>query len=329
MPAYIKTLKNTDGDIIYPQTKTSAVFTNDGENIEKFFGKSDAVKLQNRVEQYEKFWKGTKEEYDALTVKEDDVMYIVPNSNESDSYILRSEVDINPTTGSNNIVTSGGVAAQLAEKAPAGFGYGETIRVFNFTSDTLAFTNALDGVFSQMGDDTAKQVICYDVSPPSALILSAATLTRSNANTGSLTASTDALGTRMQRIRANGVWQPWEYVNPPMQVGLEYRTTERYKGKPVYIKAVDTGALPNATYKSVTTSFPNANAIVDYGGEAYQDSGHFIPLPCLRYGSDSYNTEKGVQVTINNSTEIVIATMTNFSSFTSSSVWVKYTKTTD
>lgn len=38
MSAYIKTLKNTDGDIIYPQTKTSAVFTNDGVNIESIFG---------------------------------------------------------------------------------------------------------------------------------------------------------------------------------------------------------------------------------------------------------------------------------------------------
>ena len=34
MAAYIKTIKNTDGDIIYPQTKTSAVYTNDGTNIE-------------------------------------------------------------------------------------------------------------------------------------------------------------------------------------------------------------------------------------------------------------------------------------------------------
>ena len=38
MSAYIKTLKNTDGDIIYPQTKTSAVYTNEGVNIESIFG---------------------------------------------------------------------------------------------------------------------------------------------------------------------------------------------------------------------------------------------------------------------------------------------------
>ena len=32
-----------------------------------------------------------------------------------------------------------------------------------------------------------------------------------------------------------GTWQPWEYVNPPMQFGVEYRTTERFDGVPVYV----------------------------------------------------------------------------------------------
>lgn len=32
---------------------------------------------------------------------------------------------------------------------------------------------------------------------------------------------------------------PWEWVNPPMELGVEYRTTERYLGKPVYTKLLD------------------------------------------------------------------------------------------
>ena len=36
---------------------------------------------------------------------------------------------------------------------------------------------------------------------------------------------------------------PWEWVNPPMQLGVEYRTTERYFGKPVYVKVVDCGSF--------------------------------------------------------------------------------------
>lgn len=39
-------------------------------------------------------------------------------------------------------------------------------------------------------------------------------------------------------------WSEWEYVNPPLQIGVEYRTTERYQEKPVYAKLVDCGKFP-------------------------------------------------------------------------------------
>lgn len=45
------------------------------------------------------------------------------------------------------------------------------------------------------------------------------------------------------RKKLFGVWQPWEWVNPPMQLGVEYRTTERFLGKPVYVKAINFGAV--------------------------------------------------------------------------------------
>lgn len=41
-----------------------------------------------------------------------------------------------------------------------------------------------------------------------------------------------------------------EWINPPMELGVEYRTTKRYLGKPVYTKAVNFGALPNAASKN-------------------------------------------------------------------------------
>lgn len=46
---------------------------------------------------------------------------------------------------------------------------------------------------------------------------------------------------RLHRGRSGNTWLPWEWVNPPMQLGVEYRTTERYLGKPVYVKAVACG----------------------------------------------------------------------------------------
>lgn len=44
-----------------------------------------------------------------------------------------------------------------------------------------------------------------------------------------------------------------EYINPPMTLGVEYRTTERYDSKPVYTKRIDLGTMPNASQKSVNT----------------------------------------------------------------------------
>ena len=44
------------------------------------------------------------------------------------------------------------------------------------------------------------------------------------------------------RSENNLGWTPWEYVNPPLKLGVEYRTTERFFGKPVYVKVVDCGA---------------------------------------------------------------------------------------
>lgn len=37
-------------------------------------------------------------------------------------------------------------------------------------------------------------------------------------------------------------WQPWEYINPPMEKGVEYRTVERHQDKPVY-KKLDTDGV--------------------------------------------------------------------------------------
>lgn len=130
-------------------------------------------------------------------------------------------------------------------------------------------------------------------------------------------------------LSSGTVYYPWEWVNPPMSVGVEYRTTERYLGKPVYVKTVNTGALPNATYKEISASFPNANRFLAIYGSAYKDNAHLIPLPCLRYGSDAYNTDQAVQVTVNTTTSITISTNRDMSSFTESSVCVKYTKSTD
>ncbi len=46
------------------------------------------------------------------------------------------------------------------------------------------------------------------------------------------------------RTRKDGTWGEWEWINPPLAIGVEYRTTERYNGKAVYTKLMDFGAIP-------------------------------------------------------------------------------------
>jgi hypothetical protein len=52
----------------------------------------------------------------------------------------------------------------------------------------------------------------------------------------------------LRRYCAVGSWQPWEWFNPPMDDGVEYRTTERNGGLPVYVKTF-------AFQPNVTTTF--------------------------------------------------------------------------
>lgn len=59
----------------------------------------------------------------------------------------------------------------------------------------------------------------------------------------------------LQRELYDGTWLPWEWENPNMELGKEYRTTERWQGKAVYTNLVDCGALPNAATKEVNLNF--------------------------------------------------------------------------
>ena len=68
-----------------------------------------------------------------------------------------------------------------------------------------------------------------------------------------------------------------EWINPPMAVGVEYRTTERYNGKVLYTKLLDLGALPVNSSKSVSTGLPSGTSIVYVQAFAVA-SGNMLPL---------------------------------------------------
>jgi hypothetical protein len=65
-------------------------------------------------------------------------------------------------------------------------------------------------------------------------------------------------GSSKERTMWDGVWQPWEWVNPPMLPNVEYRTTERFNGKPVYKYYLHYGY-----WSQDVTTIPHGLGVVD------------------------------------------------------------------
>lgn len=75
-----------------------------------------------------------------------------------------------------------------------------------------------------------------------------------------------------KRVMASGKWGELEWINPPMKLGEEYRTTERWEGKPVYTMLVNCGDMVSGS--SVT--YAQNVKTVRYAGFAGG-----VPLPYL------------------------------------------------
>ena len=122
----------------------------------------------------------------------------------------------------------------------------------------------------------------------------------------------------LRRVKESNAWYPWEWVNPPMKLGVEYRTTERYLDKPVYAQIINCGSMP-AIGSEKTTSIAAFNV----------DVVTFISGWCTYYGLVIEPNIFGMALSANSS-DIIIANLSrevnsNAVIFT----LVKYTKKTD
>ena len=111
-----------------------------------------------------------------------------------------------------------------------------------------------------------------------------------------------------------------EWLNPPMQLGVEYHTTDRYQGKPVYVKVVNFGSCPASGYKDVV----------------YGDANIVLPIRCE--GTWSYSGRSTIPFESSDADQLHIGALSNiirvktggndFSSYNCTAT-VYYTKTTD
>lgn len=166
------------------------------------------------------------------------------------------------------------VAAALSNKAPAGFGFGDAIQEIATTSAGESYETycaKVDAVLDGMPDKTAKLVLAY---PPAVYGKAGTTISllyKGDANYAVLSnigsADVGLCGWRMFKLRypsssSPAVWMPFEWENPPMKIGVEYRTTERYDGKPVFVMAVNGGAFPDNSSKIIEVQIPDTSGQV-------------------------------------------------------------------
>ena len=225
------------------------------------------------------------------------------------------------------------VAAALSNKAPAGYGFGDAIQEIATTSAEESYETycaKVDAVLDAMPDKTAKLVRAY---PPAVYGNAGTTISllyKGDANYAVLSniGSADAglCGWRMFKLRypsssSPAVWMPFEWEHPPMKIGVEYRTSERYNGKPVYTKLVDCGAGPSNTRKTVSANTQNVETPISCTGNFGSGT-----IPYEWFAGDVSGAQ-AITCTFNGQA-IEIAATADYSGWTVF-VIVEYTKTTD
>lgn len=130
-------------------------------------------------------------------------------------------------------------------------------------------------------------------------------------------------------------WSEWEYVNPPLQIGVEYRTTERYQEKPVYCKLVDCGSAPSNSLKKIDTGLDYT--VIDRRltptGNMYANSNDNFSIPCesTNVAGENLNITHGTYRDSENVRQDAIFIYTTSTTLTGYTIYavLKYTKITD
>ena len=207
------------------------------------------------------------------------------------------------------------LADALAGKAPAGFGLGGSAK--HLTADNDLNTIWQSGFYYWAGSAPQNAPTSYGVM-----------LVISRGNDTMIQEVTTVTGTDKTKYRrviynaTNNGYPDWEYVNPPLAPGVEYRTTERYNGKPVYVKLVDFGALPNNSIKLVEYAGGDATTRT-IEAHGVMSGGSVIPGAT---GSSGYPSQ--MLDIITNNIQVGVITHKDRSSETAQFV-VKYWRTSD
>lgn len=166
-------------------------------------------------------------------------------------------------------IEHGGTGADNAEEArenlgaaPAGYGLGA-----NGATDATAYTevgkvlaDALDttGIYwfadneyaNRIGNSDRGILVHYQHSLYNTVAADQIFYPAYNCNSGHL---------ERKKLSGTDYWQPWDWVDPPMSVDVEYRTTERWYGRPVFTQLVDCMFGPNKAITETQIKVPEGS----------------------------------------------------------------------
>lgn len=223
-----------------------------------------------------------------------------------------------------------GVTAAQVGAAPAGFGLEVTSKPPNNSLDELYTNGWYQCARGYTGAPTGHSTLEYGT---------VFVVNRFGQNTTQfyVTQPDDIIGSPLMLVRnysvSKGTWNPWECINPPMAFGVEYRTTERYNGKPVYVKTVrhtltaDTGSTSSVTTLAINGNVSNVDSIVDVSGVYVGTDSKKYPIPSM---GGSGNVFLGYNAVSNGNLYLVLIINKDvFKAGQYFNVTFKYTKTTD
>ena len=246
----------------------------------------------------------------ALTIEAGDNIEL---SQSGSTTTLSVPTDAAPTEDSTKPVQSGGVAAALSNKAPAGFGLGGQSKELTSGDD---LNTIWENGWYRWGSSSPQNAPKMTSDVGGALYIFSRVANYDSQNVlQEYWSLNQGAQNKAHRICRNGVWGPLEWINPSMQIGVEYRTTERHNGKPVYKKAVNTGALSAGTSKSVAHGVENIGL-------------RLSALYGINNDGDNLVGNPGITGILVGGSNITITTAAGFST-SNSWVVIAYTKTTD
>lgn len=190
------------------------------------------------------------------------------------------------------------IDAALAMKAPAGYGLGTMCKSISSVTDITE-----NGWWVTNGDTPdGNWWLCLSFT--------------ANASDDVVIYAWNLSGTcSAKRSKSSTGWGPWEWIDPPMALNTEYRTTEKYNYKPVYCKLVKFGAFPNAATKNFDHGISNIALVTEW---------------------HATNTSSGTNIEKATAVKSIVVSKTQISVTTEGdgSGWdvqflLKYTKTTD